>query len=496
MLHLTLTALLWTVSVQAGESNVWQPPSPLTIDADQIEPFTIAPLILRDGDRLVGVTGEDLRVLLLERGREHGWPLLGAENLLFGKDGSDQARFVLGGEITDVYDAEHAGREGIAVDVRWEVLDRRSDAVVYIVVTRGWVRPHEDAAADLLASAFDGLLARQGLVDALAGSVTAIPAGQPLAVARCGDRPLQLPTDLSETLSGVVRVVQGAGSGSGVLISPDGFVLTAAHVVDGGPGLQLVLSGGMRLDATLVSAQVDADVALLKLPGTGYACLGPASDSKIGDPVFLLGSPLGEALEGSVSSGVISGTRTIDGVRLVQTDAAANPGNSGGPLVDARGQVVGLLRSKIVGADLEGLAFAVAIDEALSRLGVTFADASAPFDPAPQPPARPETVVDEPDHPIEGRDARLCAYRTKRGPPVDVLIDGVVVALGQDEYACIDVKHGNRVIGLVQGIGRQGTDLRPGQTAYFRVMGRLGVTPASTSDFEAALADGMIQVEP
>ena len=167
------------------------------------------------------------------------------------------------------------------------------------------------------------------------------------------------------------RTADQTVSGSGVFISPEGYVLTNNHVVEGASSLEIILSDGSRHAAELVGTDIYADLAVLKTGQTppAVAVLGNSDVIKPGETVIAIGSPLGD-FTNSVTAGVISATgRAIDTGRgyqiegLVQTDAAINEGNSGGPLVNLAGQVVGIntlvVRSSGSGTVAEGLGFAI-----------------------------------------------------------------------------------------------------------------------------------------
>jgi putative serine protease PepD len=156
----------------------------------------------------------------------------------------------------------------------------------------------------------------------------------------------------ASVLPGVVSVRAGRATGSGFAIDQQGHVVTNAHVVEGASDVSLVLSNGRRVDAELIGADEDNDLAVLQVSaadaeGLRALTLGRSAQLRVGDPVLAVGSPLG--LEGTVTAGIVSAVDRQarfgdNGNRqsAIQTDAAINPGNSGGPLVNAAGQVVGV----------------------------------------------------------------------------------------------------------------------------------------------------------
>lgn len=161
------------------------------------------------------------------------------------------------------------------------------------------------------------------------------------------------------------------GSGSGVIITPDGYVLTNYHVAHGASRFDAVLHDGTAVPAELVGGDPDTDLALLRIAGNGFeaADLGNSDSLQVGQIAIAIGNPLG--LQTTVTAGIISAVRrTLRGVGgrliedIIQTDAPLNPGNSGGALVDSRGCVIGINTAIIGGA--QGLCFAVPIDAARS----------------------------------------------------------------------------------------------------------------------------------
>ena len=164
----------------------------------------------------------------------------------------------------------------------------------------------------------------------------------------------------------VVSVSRGSGSGSGVFVRRDGVVITNAHVVGNARTVMVGLADGRRLTGTVAGADPLLDIAIVRVPITD-APVAPVGDSdglEVGQLAIAIGNPLG--LERTVTTGVVSAiNRSPRGLQqggLIQTDAAISVGNSGGPLIDSRGRVIGINTAILQGPGASGLGFAIPIN--------------------------------------------------------------------------------------------------------------------------------------
>ncbi len=165
-----------------------------------------------------------------------------------------------------------------------------------------------------------------------------------------------------------------SGAGSGVIISENGYIITNNHVINGATKVTVTTTDGTAYDATIVGLDEDLDVALLKVDASDLTAANISSSENlvVGQDVVAIGNPLGQ-LGGTVTNGIISAldrSITIDDttMNLLQTNAAINPGNSGGGLFDASGNLIGLVVAKYSDEEVEGLGFAIPIDDIVEVL--------------------------------------------------------------------------------------------------------------------------------
>jgi S1-C subfamily serine protease len=239
------------------------------------------------------------------------------------------------------------------------------------------------------------------------------------------------------------------GSGSGFVITPDGYVLTNSHVVSKAASLVVSLPDGRESSATLMGDDPASDLAVIRLhaPVDEWTVLGDSRKVEVGQVAIAIGSPYG--FQHTVTSGIVSalgrsmrsqGGRLIDDV--IQTDAALNPGNSGGPLVDSRGEVIGVNTAVILPA--QGICFAIGANTARVIAGWLIAEGRVP---------RARIGVGGENVPISrryvrhfelARESGVRAIQVERGGPADragVKEGDLIIGLGAEAIAGVDDLH-------------------------------------------------------
>lgn len=326
----------------------------------------------------------------------------------------------------------------VEVTVEWQVRVTPGGPVIYTVVTRGFAQAPASSFSTLGAAALQDsavrFAARPGLKAALDNPALLTLErtmsgrdGDTFHIRRCEGPSRKLPTELAETFDAVVVVKVGHSVGSGVVVSPDGFVLTAAHVVSPSSPVEVITHNGDHLAATVVRWVPDQDVALLRVVGLQSACLHLASQApKMGTELYAVGTPAG--LEYSVSRGIVSGYRSKGDIHFIQTDVSLSPGSSGGPLLNNGGQVVALVSWKVNASGFEGLGFGVPTAVVLDRLKVSLAPTTDMV--IPKMVGEPAAALDAAfvDVPDESRYAAAVAEAEERGRNLALRRYGLAVA--------------------------------------------------------------------
>jgi serine protease Do len=280
--------------------------------------------------------------------------------------------------------ASHRGE--FAVSVKWEVFSPRQQKVVFSLTTSGnyradsfeeitgrdfEVRAYVMSLQQLMSDpGFRALKANDDASTAASADAPASPAIAPLHLKSTPAGGGATQANANALRTAVATVMHENVSGSGFYVA-DGYLLTNRHVVGSAHYVKVKLASGRVLVGEVVREDARRDVALVKTESAGVPSLHVnMGDPAVGSDVYAIGSPLGQDLAGTVTRGVMSGTRDVDGREFLQSDVAINPGNSGGPLLDGSSGVVAMAVARIDKA--AGLSFFIPIREAANSLQLIF----------------------------------------------------------------------------------------------------------------------------
>ncbi len=195
--------------------------------------------------------------------------------------------------------------------------------------------------------------------------------------------PLKIKTEKALSFSGtkemlkaitpaVVTIENPDGFGSGFIISKDGYILTNHHVIKGAKEILVKIGSDKKISAEVVKINSDFDLALLKIKQDNLSCITfeNVSTLEAGDEVWAIGTPLDRKLGQTVTKGIISGFRMWNGVHFIQSDVSINSGNSGGPLINEKGEVIGIATLKYFGKGVEGIGFGIPTSEILKMMNL------------------------------------------------------------------------------------------------------------------------------
>ena len=260
-------------------------------------------------------------------------------------------------------------------------------------VTAAYVNRYWEKKTDEMNASFSnqiGQLQQQiysGADSSLAVSGTYAPTGDTLTPAQVYAQNVQAVVAISSTVTSSYygQTTEGTATGSGFIVTADGYVVTNYHVVEDASAIKVTTNNGATYEATLVGGDENNDVAVLKISGTNLpsVVIGSSDSLIVGDQVVAIGNPLGE-LTNTLTVGYVSAkdravTTDSFAINMIQTDAAINSGNSGGPLFNMYGQVVGITSAKYSGesssgASIEGIGFAIPIDDVLDLIEALISD--------------------------------------------------------------------------------------------------------------------------
>ena len=330
--------------------------------------------------------GDQYKSVATDIFKQYGYNALGMENTLFGEDNSSKAQYQLGATVTDVKYNTYAPLAGNSseseITVEWQLLDSYAKETVFKNTTSGYGKTKgitNTCMVDAFADAFRKLLLSSDFTDNLTTDentkvATEKQSQETINISNPVSQLLQLPQDMDKALESVVLIKVGQSHGSGVIVSPDGHILTAEHVVSGVDEALVVFKNNTSTKATVLRTEPNQDIALLKMEtyGLPFLTLLIQDSYPIEEDIFIIGNPLSEKLSFTVSKGIISAVRHNPdrNIDWIQTDASVNPGNSGGPMLNQQGRVIGLISWKY--SQQEGLSFAAPINTIKKTLGLQF----------------------------------------------------------------------------------------------------------------------------
>ncbi|GAB4229296.1 MAG: hypothetical protein Kow00121_58200 [Elainellaceae cyanobacterium] len=300
-------------------------------------------------------------------------------------EASEPGRFLIGGTITHENLNSYSSFLGEFTQdehkIRWEVFDRNLNQVIYRQESNGSAEAeginNPEATYEAIRASFRRLLDEPRFVALLNQPVlqaVPIPA-KPYRIEAIAttSQPLTLEQLVGRTIPSIVQIRTSTGRGSGFLLDSSGLIVTNQHVVGSAFSVKVKLYDGSLLNGRVLRRDAVSDAALVKLESNTTDISGlPICHTdvvRVGQSVVAIGNPL--SLSNTVTQGIVSGFRRNPNRSLIQTDTAVNPGNSGGPLLNRDGTVIGIVTEKIAIEGVEGLGFALPIGEVLQRLNVT-----------------------------------------------------------------------------------------------------------------------------
>ena len=303
------------------------------------------------------------------------------------------SRFTIQGEMRDVkydiyasdqYEVRAHYETRCAVEVTWKLQNQNRQTVFEhkdsgrsVKFEKGGSAAFEDAFENSLYAFLSSKEVSTALAKPAGAAATAADdKPTPISVHRATPGKPATDNGVSLAAKSVVIVETADGHGSGCIISNDGFIVTNAHVVGEEETVKVLLADGLTAKGRVVRVNAEMDLALVKIDTDGLVAfqLPTTSAAEIGADVFAIGTPADKELGQSITKGIISGRRKIEGHTLLQTDVSINGGNSGGALVSRTGQLLGIVNAKLVGRGIEGIGFAIPAEQVTEALQLKFID--------------------------------------------------------------------------------------------------------------------------
>lgn len=286
------------------------------------------------------------------------------------------------------------------VELEWQVFSRKKREVIYTTTVKGksfYNENNDNSVSIAIKDAVRDALIELGFNAEMRKTVQNF--SNLLPKIKTDTKAVNLPKKTSEMFADYATMIKrniestvtvlrdDDGHGSGFLISDNGYLITNHHVIDKAKEITVKFENGFEFPAELVAFDEDYDVALLKIKGNGFKGLAiNTAMASVATDVTSISTPADVKLGQTVSKGIISGKREMEGKLYYQTDVSISPGSSGGPLFNSKGEVIGITTWVIRGGGTEGLNFAIPVSVAIEKLGITFIEAQKSKPAAPNSP--------------------------------------------------------------------------------------------------------------
>lgn len=339
----------------------------------------------------VNLNSEELTDVFREELELAGWPVVGSTDDLFNGYDISGAEVLVAAKVKDLSAnicAPNAGfnvfseRGEMHIAIDWQVYSPARKQLLGEITTEGSSKitdTMDDVGWELLTQSFsvsvNNLLASSDFLEMTerVDSVAIVPVStNTLTLKNKSVSFKSLDEAVESAKKYTVTIRTATGHGSGFAVGEGGHIITNAHVVGEAQNVTVVTSGGISLSGKVIKKSKPRDVALIEISGVKLPSGSISNDDlSSAQKVLAIGSPIDERLSGTVTQGIVSGTRLIDGLLYIQSDAAISSGNSGGPLINQKGEIVGISTAGIQsGGSQIGLNLFVPIQQALEYLGV------------------------------------------------------------------------------------------------------------------------------
>ncbi|PCI97650.1 MAG: hypothetical protein COB15_07270 [Flavobacteriales bacterium] len=361
--------------------NVSEVPETINLDKEKLNTINFSRFKYKTDNYYYSISDSEAKVImekLNEELAELGFKVNIAKQTLF-EEKVEKVDFNIGAEVVSTL-VKTLGTSGynISTVVKWIVYDMNKEKVVFNKTAFGYsnskkAKKFSEEYKLALKDAMNSLIYDEEFQKITCSEVTEKEEK---------DMEEKLEIDFKEKLTesedvltyikqATVTIKTSSGHGSGFFISSNGYILTNEHVIDGGGDIEVELSNGLIIDAKIIRESSKKDVALLKVTGKGFKSIPIFEDkTSAGMEVYAIGTPKDLALGQTVTKGIISGHRAFKGNTYIQTDVSINTGNSGGPLINLEGEVLGIVASKMIGEGIEGIGFGIPIIKALETLNI------------------------------------------------------------------------------------------------------------------------------